>query len=44
MSGNKLENLNVASQEALITPEALKKEIEDQVAGDPEIWEMGCGR
>lgn len=27
MSGNKLENLNVASQEALITPEALKKEI-----------------
>ena len=29
MSGNKLENLNVASQEALITPEALKKEIEE---------------
>ncbi|MHA7925836.1 MAG: 3-deoxy-7-phosphoheptulonate synthase [Marinobacter sp.] len=27
MSGNKLENLNVASQEALITPEALKKEM-----------------
>lgn len=27
MSGNKLENLNVASQEALITPEALKNEM-----------------
>ncbi|AXS82020.1 MULTISPECIES: 3-deoxy-7-phosphoheptulonate synthase [Marinobacter] len=27
MSGNKLENLNVASQETLITPEALKKEM-----------------
>ncbi|WP_296931368.1 3-deoxy-7-phosphoheptulonate synthase [uncultured Marinobacter sp.] len=27
MPGNKLENLNVASQEALITPEALKKEM-----------------
>ncbi|WP_405419883.1 3-deoxy-7-phosphoheptulonate synthase [Marinobacter flavimaris] len=27
MTGNKLENLNVASQEALITPEALKKEM-----------------
>jgi 3-deoxy-7-phosphoheptulonate synthase len=27
MSGNKLENLNVASQEALITPEALKTEM-----------------
>ncbi|SNB55626.1 3-deoxy-D-arabinoheptulosonate-7-phosphate synthase [Marinobacter sp. es.042] len=27
MSGNKLENLNVANQEALITPEALKKEM-----------------
>ncbi|KEF32323.1 MAG: 3-deoxy-7-phosphoheptulonate synthase [Gammaproteobacteria bacterium] len=27
MSGNKLENLNVASQEALITPEALKQEM-----------------
>ncbi|KMQ74520.1 3-deoxy-7-phosphoheptulonate synthase [Marinobacter subterrani] len=27
MSGNKLENLNVASQETLITPEALKKEL-----------------
>ncbi|MGO1461002.1 MAG: 3-deoxy-7-phosphoheptulonate synthase [Marinobacter sp.] len=27
MSGNKLENLNVASQEALITPESLKKDM-----------------
>jgi 3-deoxy-7-phosphoheptulonate synthase len=27
MSGNKLENVNVASQEALITPEALKNEM-----------------
>ena len=27
MSGNKLENINVASQEALITPEALKQAI-----------------
>ncbi|WP_166268306.1 3-deoxy-7-phosphoheptulonate synthase [Marinobacter caseinilyticus] len=27
MSGNKLENINVASQEALITPEALKQEM-----------------
>ncbi|SFM55777.1 3-deoxy-7-phosphoheptulonate synthase [Marinobacter zhejiangensis] len=27
MSGNKLENVNVASQETLITPEALKKEM-----------------
>ncbi|MFC4240159.1 3-deoxy-7-phosphoheptulonate synthase [Marinobacter oulmenensis] len=27
MSGNKLENLNVASQEALITPEALKEKM-----------------
>ena len=27
MSGNRLENLNVASQETLITPEALKKEM-----------------
>ncbi|MCM0611914.1 3-deoxy-7-phosphoheptulonate synthase [Marinobacter sediminum] len=27
MSGNKLENLNVASQEPLITPEALKQEM-----------------
>ncbi len=27
MSGNKLENINVASQEALITPEALKQTI-----------------
>lgn len=27
MSGNKIENVNVASQEALITPEALKKEM-----------------
>jgi len=27
MSGNKLENLNVASQEALITPETLKKDM-----------------
>lgn len=27
MSGNKLENVNVASQEALITPEALKQEM-----------------
>ncbi|KKL46603.1 hypothetical protein LCGC14_2343900, partial [marine sediment metagenome] len=27
MSGNKLENLNVASQEALITPETLKQEM-----------------
>ena len=27
MSGKKLENLNVASQETLITPEALKQEM-----------------
>ncbi len=27
MSGKKLENLNVASQESLITPEALKQEL-----------------
>src|SRR5680860_871995 len=27
MSGNKIENLNVASQEALITPETLKQEM-----------------